>query len=42
MIAISECKFPDKLRKSKVTPLHKKQDPLKKEDYRPLLGFLYA
>ena len=35
-LAITECEFPDKLKKSEVIPLYKKQDPLKKENYRPI------
>ena len=35
-LAITECELPDKLKKSKVIPLYKKQDPLKKENYRPI------
>ena len=35
-LAISECEFPDKLRKSEVIPLCKKQYPLKKENYCPV------
>ena len=35
-MAISECKFPDKLKKSEVIPLYKQQDPLKKKNYRPV------
>ena len=35
-LAITECKFPDKLKKSEVIPLYKKQDPLKKENYHPI------
>ena len=33
-LAITECEFPDKLKKSEVIPLYKKQDPSKKENYR--------
>ena len=33
-LAITECEFPDKLTKSEVILLYKKQDPLKKENYR--------
>ena len=28
-LAITKCEFPDKLKKSEVIPLYKKQDPLK-------------
>ena len=28
-LAITECEFPDKLKKSELIPLYKKQDPLK-------------
>ena len=35
-LAITECEFPDKLKKSGVVPLYKKQDHLKKENYRPI------
>ena len=35
-LAITECEFPDKFKKSQVTPLYKKQDPLKKQNYRPI------
>ena len=28
--------FPEQLKKSEVIPLHKKEDPLKKENYRPV------
>ena len=35
-LAITECEFPDKLKTSEVIPLYKKQDPLKKENYRPI------
>ena len=35
-LAITECKFPDKLKKSEVIPLYKKQDPLKKENHHPI------
>ena len=35
-LAITECKFSDKLKKSEVIHLYKKQDPLKKENYRPI------
>ena len=35
-LAITECEFSDKLKKSEVIPLFKKQDPLKKENYRPV------
>ena len=38
-LAISECEFPDKLRKSEVIPLCKKQYPLKKENYCPVSLF---
>ena len=38
-LAISECKFPDKLKKSEVIPLYKKQESLKEEDY-PLVSLL--
>ena len=34
-LAITECKFPDKLKKSEVILLYKKKDHLKKENYRP-------
>ena len=34
--AITENTFPDQLKKSEVIPLHKKEDPLKKENYRPV------
>ena len=34
--AITENTFPEQLKKSKVIPLHKKEDPLKKENYRPV------
>ena len=34
--AITENIFPDQLKKSEVIPLHKKEDPLKKENYRPV------
>ena len=35
-LAISECEFPVKLKKSEVIPLCKNQDPLKKENYHPV------
>ena len=35
-LAITEFEFPDKLKKSEVIPLYKRQDPLKKENYRPI------
>ena len=35
-VAITECEFPDKLKKSEVIPLYKKQDPLKKENHHPI------
>ena len=35
-LAITECEFPDKLKKSEVITLYKKQDPLKKGSYRPI------
>ena len=35
-MAISENEFPDKLKKSEVISLYKKQDPSKKENYRPV------
>ena len=35
-LAIYECELPDKLKKSEEIPLHKKQDSLKKENYRPV------
>ena len=34
--AITENTFPEQLKKSEVIPLHKKEDPLKKENYRPV------
>ena len=34
--AISENTFPEQWKRSKVTPLYKKEDPLKKENYRPV------
>ena len=33
---ITENSFPEQLKKSEVIPLHKKEDPLKKENYRPV------
>ena len=33
---INEDKFPAELKQSEVIPLFKKEDPLKKENYRPL------
>ena len=41
-LAITECEFPDKLKKSEVIPLYKKQDPLKKENYRPISLLLHV
>ena len=35
-LAITECEIPDKFKKSEEIPLYKKQDPLKKENYRPV------
>ena len=35
-LAITECEFPDKLKKSEVIPLYKKQYPLKEENYCPI------
>ena len=35
-LSITESEFPDKLKKSEVIPLYKKQDLLKKENYRPI------
>ena len=34
--AIAENIFPEQLKKSEVISLHKKEDPLKKENYRPV------
>ena len=34
--AITENTFPEQLKKSEVTSLYKKNDPLKKENYRPV------
>ena len=34
--AITDNTFPEQLKKSEVIPLHKKEDPLKKENYRPM------
>ena len=34
--AITENIFPEQLKKLEVIPLHKKEDPLKKEIYRPM------
>ena len=34
--AIKNDEFPDKLKNSKVIPLYKKEDPLKKENYQPV------
>ena len=34
--AISKNNFPEQLKKSKVIPLYKKEDSLKKENYRPV------
>ena len=34
--AITENTFPEQLKKSEVTSLYKKEDPLKKENYRPM------
>ena len=33
--AITENTFPEQLKKLEVVPLHKKENPLKKENYRP-------
>ena len=35
-LTITECEFSDKLKKLEVIPLYKKQDPLKKENYRSI------
>ena len=34
--AITENTFPEQLKKSEVIPLYKKEDPLKKENYKPM------
>jgi hypothetical protein len=34
-LSIDTSVFPDSLRKAQVTPLHKKNDPLSKTNYRP-------
>ena len=39
-LTVTECEFPDKLKKSEVIPLYKKQDPVKKENYRPVGSLL--
>ena len=35
-LALTECEFPDKLKKSQVVPLYERQDPLRKESYCPV------
>ena len=45
--SLSEGLFPDSLKRENITPVHKKNDPLDKENYRPvsilpLLSKLYA
>ena len=34
--------FPNELKLAEVTPVHKKKDPLKKEDYRPVRVLLHV
>ena len=34
--SLSEGLFPDSLKRANITPVHKKNDPLDKENYRPL------
>ena len=41
-LSITECEFPDKLKKPAVIPLYKKQDPLKKENYCPISLLLHV
>ena len=36
IFAITEYEFPHKLKKSEIIPLYKKQDALKKKNYRPI------